>query len=124
MKEMMKRYFPLGFSLSFIALSGIRNKKLPALESRPGTLPLAPPPTTLPQPELHPLMSISGTVIRDGSRFALRDTTGALFALSSTGRAWPFEGEDVQVTGRLDAGGAMLQIQAIHAVEDLHAEAV
>lgn len=70
------------------------------------------------------MVSFIGTVVRDGGRFALRDATGALFALSSTGRAWSFEGEDVRVTGQLDPTGTILHIHAIHCIDDLRAEAV
>jgi hypothetical protein len=70
------------------------------------------------------LTKFSGTVIRDGSRFALRDHDGALFALDSTGRAWPFEGEDVEVRGYLNDASKLLHICAIEAIDDLRAEAV
>jgi hypothetical protein len=125
MKEMMKRCLSLGFSLPVIVLTGFRNGRatapavpLPAPNTSPSAVPAAA------APEMRPLASFSGTVVRDGSRFALRDADGALFALSSTGRAWPFEGEDVQVSGQLDSTGTVLHILAIHAIDDLRAEAV
>jgi hypothetical protein len=129
MKEMMKRCLSLGFSLPIIVLTGMRSRKqLVPASSLPAPSPQATPqpsPTPVPSPpEFRPLVSFCGTVIRDGSRFALQDATGALFALQSTGRAWPFEGEEVQVAGYLDPTGTVLQIQAIHAIEDLRAQAV
>ena len=70
------------------------------------------------------LVSVSGTVIRDGSRFVLRIPNGTLHALESTGRAWPFEGEDVVVLGLMNQASGLLQIRAIHATEEIQAEAV
>ncbi|HWG20303.1 MAG TPA: DUF5818 domain-containing protein [Terracidiphilus sp.] len=55
----------------------------------------------------------SGTVVRNGRRFALRETAGVLYPLDSAGRAWPFEGEDVRVTGKLDLSTLMLHVDAI-----------
>ena len=126
MKEMMKRCLSMGFSLTVIFLSGIRNHKgtsTAAVAPKPTALP-TPTPTPAPTAELLPLVSYTGTVVRDGTRFALRDAKGALFTLHSTGRAWPFEGEEVRVTGHLDQGGTLLHIQVIHATDDLRAEAV
>lgn len=119
----------IGFSLSVVVFSGMRSRKAPALEGRRQvvkSLP-SPAPVSVSPPEPSSIVSFTGTVVRDGSRFALRDATGALFALNSTGRAWPFEGEDVTVTGHIDPTGTVLHIHAIEAIEavdDLRAEAV
>jgi hypothetical protein len=68
----------------------------------------------------HPLagttVTFSGTVIRAGSQFALRETAGILYTLDSAGRAWPFEGEDVRVTGKLDTSTRLLQIDDIQSM--------
>lgn len=68
----------------------------------------------------HPLagttVTFSGTVIRAGSRFALRETAGVLYTLDSAGRAWPFEGEDVRVTGKLDTSTRLLHIDDIQSM--------
>lgn len=58
----------------------------------------------------------SGTVIRSGERFALRDVDGCLYPFDSAGRAWQFEGEDVTVTGNLDTDTQMLHILQIEAL--------
>jgi hypothetical protein len=123
MREMMRRCLSLGLSLTVIVFSGMRSKKASA---EPGKREAT---ESLPQPvpvtaEIVPIVSFTGTVVRDGSRFALRDAAGALFALDSTGRAWPFEGEDVTVCGVLDPTGTVLHIHGIHAVDDFRAEAV
>ena len=58
-------------------------------------------------------VTMNGTVVRSGSRFALRETEGVLYTLDSTGRAWPFEGEDVRVIGKLNASTRLLHIDVI-----------
>jgi hypothetical protein len=47
-----------------------------------------------------------------------------MYALDSVGRAWPFEGEDVTISGYVDQASGLLHICAIEAVDDLRAEAV
>ena len=61
-------------------------------------------------------VTFSGTVIRSGSRFALRETDGVLYTLDSAGRAWPFEGDNVRVTGQLDTSTRLLHIDDIEAM--------
>jgi hypothetical protein len=124
MKEMMKRCLSLGFSLTVIVFSGIRGVKThsPSVGRVPRAAEPLPMPASVPAPRA--LSRFSGTVIRDGSRFALCNHDGALYALDSTGRAWPFEGEYVEVMGYLDEASKLLHICAIEAVDDLRAEAV
>ena len=70
-------------------------------------------------PERPPLSTFSGTVVRHGSRFALREIDGDLYALDSTGLAWPFEGEAVLISGYLNPESGLLHICAIEEVDDL-----
>ena len=60
-----------------------------------------------------PTVTFSGTVVRNGPQFALRETAGVLYPLDSAGRAWAFEGEDVRVTGKLDLNTRLLYVDAI-----------
>jgi hypothetical protein len=64
-------------------------------------------------PMVAPTVIFSGTVVRSGPHFALRETAGDLYPLDSAGRAWPFEGEDVRVTGKLDLDTRLLYVDAI-----------
>ncbi len=124
MKEMMKRCLSLGASLTVVFLTGrMRSSSGQQLSSpAPNPGPVLEP---APQQALSlPPATLSGTIVRDGGRFALRDFEGALYALDSTGRAWPFEGEEVRVTGYLDGASRMLHVCAIEEIEDLRAEAV
>jgi hypothetical protein len=128
MMEMMKRCLSLGFSLP-IVLTGIRRHNPPAQVDlgRIEKIPTPPPaPISMRSPLKEPpvVTNFSGTVVRDGSRFALRESDGTIFALDSTGRAWPFEGDEVAIQGYFDLESRLLHICAIEAVDDLRAEAV
>jgi len=126
MKDMIQRCLSLGFTLPVIFASGMRRMNSPAQVS--GPLPKEPTPLPIPLPTLVPerpaLSSFSGTVVRHGSRFALREGDGDLYALDSTGLAWPFEGEDVLISGYLNPDSGLLHICAIEEADDLRAEAV
>jgi hypothetical protein len=128
MKEMMKRCLSLGFTLSVLFAGGARRVNA----TTEGNAPLPKEPTPMPAPSLAPTLvperpassSFSGTVVRHGSRFALREFDGDLYALDSVGLAWPFEGEEVLISGYLNPDSGLLHICAIEEVEDLRAEAV
>lgn len=70
-----------------------------------------------PEPAPRPLSAttvvFSGTVVRNGERFALREMAGDVYPLDSAGRAWSWEGEDVRVTGKLDLGSRLLHVDDI-----------
>jgi hypothetical protein len=132
MKEMVKRCLSLGSSLSDV-FTGLRRTNAPTETNwgpRKAAEPAPPPapPTKVSKassvPELPPVSTFCGTVVRDGGRFALREFDGTLFALDSTGRAWPFEGEDVSISGYFNADSRLLHICSIAAVDDMRAEAV
>ncbi|HET6208417.1 MAG TPA: hypothetical protein VFD98_16490 [Terracidiphilus sp.] len=132
MKDMMKRCLSLGFSLSIIVLMRIRGVNIAAsgasdLAKMPALPPPAPAPprlTSAPMVEMPPMSTLRGTVVRDTSRFALRQADGALVGFDSAGRAWSFEGEDVKVTGYLHPESRLLHICAIEEVDGQRAEAV
>jgi hypothetical protein len=128
MKDMIQRCLSLGFTLPVIFASGMRRTNSPSQVSGPLAKEATPLPVPLPAPTLMPvrpaLSSFSGTVVRHGSRFALREGDGDLYAIDSTGLAWPFEGEDVLISGYLNPDTGLLHICAIEEVDDLRAEAV
>jgi hypothetical protein len=133
-KEMVKRCLSLGASLSSV-FTGVRRTNAPAATNwevrkaaKPAPASAPAPPTksskSVSVPELPPVSNFCGTVVRDGGRFALREFDGTLFALDSTGRAWPFEGEDVSISGYFNPDSRLLHICSIAAVDDMRAEAV
>lgn len=115
----MKRCLSLGFSLPIVVLTGFRRNQsaYPALPAGPA--PVAKMPPTEPQLEPASTRTFYGTIVRDGVHFALRESDGQLHPLDSAGRAWTYEGEDVLITGRLDAASRILQIQTIEGIEEL-----
>ena len=128
MKEMITRCLSLGFTLSFMFAGARRMQTTPRASSPPPAkepipLPVPPASPTI-MPERPAQSSFSGTVVRHGSRFALREFDGDLYALDSTGLAWPFEGEEVLISGYLNADSGLLHICAIEELDDLRAEAV
>lgn len=58
-------------------------------------------------------VTFSGTVVRNGSRLALREVAGVLYPLDGAPRAWSFEGSSVRVTGKMDLSTRMLHVDAI-----------
>lgn len=125
MKSFIKRSLFIGMTL---ALAGLTVRRLRRESEVPGELDTpdpvppkvelgrtrpAPTVTVHFTPIVAPTVTFSGTVIRNGARFALRETAGVLYPLDSAGRAWPFEGEDVRVTGKLDLDTRLLYVDAI-----------
>jgi hypothetical protein len=134
MKSVFKRFLLLGISLSIAVLVATQSWEKGEAEagtSDDGDGSAEPaPPADLPQPAPSPAelktipfkplagttVTFSGTVIRRGSLFALRETAGILYTLDSAGRALAFEGEDVRVTGQLDTTTRMLHIDDIQSM--------
>lgn len=132
MKSFIKRWLLAGMALSLAALTARRCKQQEiegALDRpHPDRSPLPPvsggssqssapahgPTGPLPH---SPIVSVtfSGTVVRNGSRLALREVAGVLYPLDGTPRAWSFEGESVRVTGKMDLSTRMLHVDAIEA---------
>lgn len=124
MKTLYRRWLIVGLSMSIFALTSlkralenqiqrdqeVKNEPNSQADSAPSPGPI------FARPVSATTVTFSGTVIRDGSRFALRETAGVLYFLDSTGRAWPFEGEDVRVTGYLDSSTSLLHVDDIEAM--------
>ena len=125
MTEIMKRCLSLGFALPVIFAGGARRISLRPSGVSPQPKEPIPMPSPTPQaPERPALTSFRGTVVRHGVRFALREVDGDLYALDSTGLAWPFEGVEVLISGYLNSDSGLLHICAIEELDDLRAEAV
>lgn len=57
--------------------------------------------------------ALSGTVVRDGSQFMLRDQAGQVYRLDDSGQAQSFEGKSVKVTGFLDSEARLIHVEQI-----------
>jgi hypothetical protein len=125
MTEIVKRCLSLGFALPVIFAGGARrNARTGQSSALPPKVPTPMPLPSPPPPARPSLTGFSGTVVRHGPRFALREIDGDLYALDSTGLAWPFEGEQVLISGYLSPDTGLLHICTIEEVDDLRAEAV
>ena len=56
----------------------------------------------MPNPDASKTTTFTGTVVKDGEQYVLRDSSGGVYKLDDSSRAQTFEGKTVKVTGRLD----------------------
>jgi len=61
--------------------------------------------------------TFTGTVVKNGDQFALRDSSGAVYTLDDAERAKPFEGKTVKVTGQLDEQAKVIHVESIESAE-------
>jgi hypothetical protein len=61
---------------------------------------------------------VTGTIVKSGSSFVLRDSSGAVYQLDAQEKAQPYEGKSVKVTGKLEAESKLLHVDTI---EELNA---
>jgi hypothetical protein len=60
--------------------------------------------------------TFTGTILRNGEQFVLRDAEGHIFRLDDARDAQPYEGKAVTVTGRLDAEAKLIHVERIQPV--------
>jgi uncharacterized protein YdeI (BOF family) len=61
--------------------------------------------------------TFTGTIMKDGEQYVLRDSSGGVYKLDDSSRAQAFEGKTVKVTGRLDADSKILHVDTIQALQ-------
>ena len=135
MKSVIKRSLFVGMSMALVALTALRFKQESQIEGSAAPPPIDPTdppsrlerkpvqaisaspiaPPTSPIPVVAPTVTFRGRVVRNGPRFALRETAGVLYPLDAAGIVLPFEGEHVRVTGKLDLDTRLLYVDAIEA---------
>ena len=69
-----------------------------------------------PQPQTAKSATFTGTIVRDGEQFSLRDSSGATYKLDDSERAKAFEGKAVKVTGQLDTEAKLIHVESIEGV--------
>lgn len=74
------------------------------------------PDQTMPNQDQSKVTTFTGTVVKDGERYVLRDSTGSVYKLDDSSRAQAFEGKTVKVTGRLDSNSKMIHVDSIQAI--------
>ena len=57
--------------------------------------------------------TFTGTVMRNGEQFVLRETSGQIYRLDDPRHAQPFEGKAVKITGSLDAEAHLIHVERI-----------
>jgi uncharacterized protein YdeI (BOF family) len=61
--------------------------------------------------------TFTGTVVKNGEQYMLRDSSGQIFGLDDSSKAQPFEGKAVKVTGELDQQAKVIHVENIEAAE-------
>jgi len=61
--------------------------------------------------------TFTGTIVKNGDSYVLRDSSGAMFGLDDPERARPFEGKTVKVTGQLDEQAKVIHVESIESAE-------
>jgi uncharacterized protein YdeI (BOF family) len=75
-----------------------------------------PPDQAMPNQDSSKTATFTGTVVKDGEQYVLRDSSGSVYKLDDSSRAQAFEGKTVKVTGRLDADSKMIHVDSIQAL--------
>jgi hypothetical protein len=58
-------------------------------------------------------MVVTGMIVKSGSYFVLRDSSGAVYQLDAQEKAQPDEGKSVKITGKLEAEAKFLHVETI-----------
>ena len=85
--------------------------RIPAIQE-----PQAPPAAVVPAPASAKSTTFTGTVVKEGEQYVLRDPSGVVYKMDDSSRAQSFEGKTVKVTGRLDADTKLIHVDTIAAL--------
>ncbi len=77
----------------------------------------AQPPQQQPDKSQAKSATFTGTIVRNGEQYMLRDSSGQVYGLDDTERAKPFEGKTVKVTGQLDEQAKVIHVESIEGAE-------
>lgn len=61
--------------------------------------------------------TFTGTIVKNGDEFVLRDSSGQVFGLDNSDKAKQFEGKTVKVTGQLDEQAKVIHVENIEPAE-------
>jgi hypothetical protein len=99
-----------------------QSQQMPGAQQPDQAQPTQPPQSEPAQPAQSAQKSVvvTGTILKSGSAFFLRDSKGAVYQLDAQDKAAPFEGQSVKVTGKLEKAAAnqtaLLHVDAIEAL--------
>ncbi|MGA7857046.1 MAG: DUF5818 domain-containing protein [Terracidiphilus sp.] len=113
----VNRSLVLGLSTCALLVMGATAWGSPLSGVAATPMPLIQTPQT-PQPDQTQQMpaksaSFTGTVVKEGDQYVLRDSSGEVYKLDDSTKAQQFEGKQVKVTGRLDADAKMIHVDSI-----------
>jgi uncharacterized protein YdeI (BOF family) len=98
------------------ATSPISASPMPVVQEPQAPPSQTPPDQAMPNQDSSKTATFTGTVVKDGEQYVLRDSSGGVYKLDDTSRAQAFEGKTVKVTGRLDANSKMIHVDSIQAL--------
>jgi uncharacterized protein YdeI (BOF family) len=61
--------------------------------------------------------TFTGTVVKSGDQFILRDSSGQVYKLDDAESAKPYEGKAVKITGKLDEQAKLIHVESIEGTE-------
>jgi hypothetical protein len=73
------------------------------------------PPKPTEEVKLKPV-TLTGTVVKNGADFYLKDSGGTLYQLDSPEKVQPHEGKSVKVSGKLEANTNLVHVETIDAI--------
>jgi hypothetical protein len=109
---------PLAMVVAFAVASGSSFVGYAHAQQQPQ--PQQSPDQAQPQPNANQNQASStftGTVVKNGEQYMLRDSTGQIYGLDDSDKAKQFEGKTVKVTGQLDAQAKVIHVQDIQSAE-------
>ena len=68
------------------------------------------------QQQANKSVVVTGTIVKNGSDFVLKDSSGTVYRLDTPEKAEPFDGKSVKVTGKLEASSNLLHVESIEAM--------
>ncbi|MDR3725925.1 MAG: DUF5818 domain-containing protein [Terracidiphilus sp.] len=109
--QTIKRDLSFGAALSALVFTCALAWGSPFVVTGAGTMPAHVQDT--PQQEQNKSAIFTGTVVKDGELYVLRDFSGQVYKLDDPERAKPFEGKSVKVKGQLDAEAKLIHVEEI-----------
>ena len=103
-----------GFSMNFASpMPVVQEPQAPPAQTPPAQ---ASPDQSSPTQNDAKTTTFTGTIVKDGENYVLRDSSGGIYKLDDSSRAQTFEGKTVKVTGKLDADSKMIHVDSIQAM--------
>ena len=103
----------IGFSSSLLLLTGAQAWGSPVIGIASPMPAIQEPQQQPAQPAAAQSKTFTGTIVKDGEQYMLRDGSGAVYKLDDASKASAFEGKQVVVSGKLDAETKLIHVDSI-----------